>query len=60
MIALNQNKDDKKKNIMRLNMLAIRDEEFHIGEEIVVLECKYIGKPFLDARWKKDVKNFKK
>lgn len=56
MIALNQSREDKKKSIMRVSMLVVRDDQFYVDEEMVVLECKEIGKPYLDARWKKDVK----
>jgi hypothetical protein len=59
MLALNQTKDDKKKQVMRVGMLAVRDEEFHIDNEVIVLQCLKIGKPILFSRWKKDVRGLK-
>lgn len=56
MLALNQDKEDKRNQIMRISSLGIRDAEFHIGDEICVLECKAIGRPFIDARWGDQVK----
>jgi replicative DNA helicase len=54
-IALNQNKEDKKKNIMRVGMMVVRDDEFHVDDEVIVLECRKIGRCFLDSRWAKNV-----
>ncbi len=56
-IALNQTKEDKKKNVMRVSMLVARDDEFHIDDEVVCLQCLKIGKPCLDSRWAKKIEN---
>lgn len=52
MIALNQTKEEKKKNIMRAGMLANRNEEFQTDDEVVCLYSYSIGKPFLQTKWK--------
>jgi replicative DNA helicase len=56
MVALNQTIDEKKAGIMRCSMLAQRHEEFYIDNEVVLLQCLAIGKPYLNSKWKKDVK----
>ena len=60
MIALNQNKEDKKKGIMRISTLVARDTDYYVDSQVIALECKAIGKPILDARWAKNVKDFQK
>ena len=58
MVGLNQNKDDKRNNIMRVKVLVHRHEFFHVDDEVIVLEHKGIGKPYLDSRFKKDVEEY--
>lgn len=55
MFALNQTKEEKKQMVMRLGALAVRNEEFQIDDEVVVLYQYGIGKAYLDSKWKKDV-----
>lgn len=54
-IALNQSKEDKRNNIMRVKVLVARDDEFYTDDEVIVLECRKIGKCYIDSRWAKDV-----
>lgn len=55
MVALNQTRDEKKANIMRLGMVVGRSEEFHIEEEVAVAYQYGIGKAYLDSRWNKEI-----
>ena len=55
-IALNQDKEDKKNNIMRVKVLVSRDDVFHVDDEVIVLECREVGRCYVDSRWSKDVK----
>ncbi|MGD8707120.1 MAG: DnaB-like helicase C-terminal domain-containing protein [Nitrosopumilaceae archaeon] len=55
MIALNQSKENKENNVMRLGSLVVREEEFFVGEEVLVAYQYGIGKAYLDSRWEKDV-----
>lgn len=55
MMALNQNRDDKKINLMRCSMLASRSEEFQISDEVFCLYQYGIGKVCLDNKWKDEV-----
>lgn len=57
MISLNQTNEDKKRGFMRVGTLALRDDEFFVDNEVIVLQCLPIGKPYLDSRFKKEVKN---
>ncbi len=57
MFALNQNKEDKKRGVMRVGALVLRDDDFHIDNEVIALQCLAIGKPCLDSKWKYKVKN---
>jgi replicative DNA helicase len=52
MMTLNQSKEEKKRGIMRISMLANRNEEFQTDDEVVCLYNYSIGKPFLHSRWK--------
>ncbi|MCK9281510.1 MAG: hypothetical protein M0P71_12870 [Melioribacteraceae bacterium] len=54
-MALNQSREDKKNSIMRVSMLVARDDEFHVDDEVIVLECRSIGKVCLDSKWAKNV-----
>lgn len=49
MIALNQTDEEKKKGVMNIGVLANRFEDFNTEEDIMVLECKKIGRPILDS-----------
>lgn len=55
MISLNQTKEEKKDNIMRVGVLAERFGEFHVDDEVAVLHHFGIGRAVLDSKWKKDV-----
>ncbi len=57
-IALNQNREDKRNNIMRVGVLVKRDDNFLTDDEVVVLQCLEIGKPCLDSRWAKKIEEF--
>lgn len=57
MIALNQTKEEKQQQVMRLSVLANRNEEFHTEDELTVLYNYAIGKAYLDSRWKKQKKS---
>jgi len=53
MMALNQNKEEKRKQIMRISMLANRNENFQTEEEVTVIYQYAVGKAHLDSTWKK-------
>ncbi len=55
MLGINQKKEEKKKGIARLMVLANRQDEFFIDDEIVILQCLNIGKSLLDSKMKKFV-----
>jgi replicative DNA helicase len=54
MIGLNQNKDEKKAGLMRLQTLAHRHEQF-VLDEVLVTQNLNIGKPVLDSKFAKQV-----
>ena len=49
MYGLNQNPEEKKIGIMRLNAIVIRDDDFSITDQITILQRLQIGKPFLGS-----------
>ena len=55
MIALNQTKEEKKNQVMRVGVLAERDDEFHVEDEVVILQQFAMSKAIIDSRWSKDV-----
>lgn len=55
MMALNQTREDKQMNLMRLSMLASRNEEFQVDDEVFCLYNYGIGKACIDTRWKNEV-----
>jgi intein/homing endonuclease len=54
MLGINQKKDEKKKGLARIIVLANRADEFFVDDEIAILQCLNIGKPLLDSKMKKD------
>jgi hypothetical protein len=56
MFSLNQDKDDKRKGIMRIKIMAQRHDSFLGDDQVIVLQNLAIGKPYLDSRFKEDVK----
>lgn len=55
MFSLNQDKEDKKKGIMRIKIMAQRHDSFHSDDQVIVLQNLAIGKPYLDSRYGDDV-----
>jgi hypothetical protein len=53
-ISLNQSEEEEEKNILRVKTLLERDAKRTI-EEIIVLECREIGRIYLDSRKKSEV-----
>lgn len=49
MIGLNQTSEEKRKGIMRVSQMIVREDEFDIDKEVHVLQCLNIGRPFLDS-----------
>jgi len=49
LFGLNQTEEEKAKGVMIVNILASRFEDFNPKDEITVLECKKIGRPYLDS-----------
>ena len=45
MIALNQTPDEKKKEIMRLNFIVLREDEFSVRNFVHVAECRGLANP---------------
>lgn len=55
MVALNQSKEEKQKQIMRANVIVSRSEEFSMLDEAVCLYNYGIGQAFLDSKKKEEV-----
>lgn len=53
MISLNQNAEERKQHIMRVKVLAARDDYFNQDQDVEVLYQYAIGKPILDSRIKR-------
>ncbi len=54
MLALNQTPEEKRKGLMRIGQLVVREDEFDTDRDVVVLQCLAIGRPFLgsyEKRW---------
>ena len=49
LMGLNQMPDEKRKGIMRINNIVVRDDEFDITQNVKVLQCLQIGRPFLGS-----------
>jgi hypothetical protein len=49
MYGLNQSPEEKQIGIMRVNELVIRDGAFDRMNQIKILQCLEIGRPFLDS-----------
>lgn len=49
MYGLNQDEDEKKIGIMRINALVIREDEFSITNQVTILQRLQIGRPFLGS-----------
>jgi desulfoferrodoxin (superoxide reductase-like protein) len=54
-IGLNQTPDEKEKQIMRINIIHSRDEDFNRKEMFLSLECRDIGKVLIDTMNMKNV-----
>lgn len=54
MIAINQNKVDRKINSVRIEQLAERDGRRNY-RQVLVLQCLEIGRPFVDSRYEDEV-----
>jgi len=48
MIGINQTSDERKKKLVRLNLIVHRHKEIE-DEEVVVLQCLKLGQPMLDS-----------
>lgn len=48
-IGLNQTPDEKRRGIMRLNWIVLREGEFFSEREVVVLQCLQVGCPIIDS-----------
>jgi len=55
--GLNQTEDEKETGIMRVNCLVSRDNFFTSKNFVYVLECRDIGKIYLDSRHQWEIKN---
>jgi len=49
MYGLNQTWEEKRKGIMRINQLVVREDDFDIGNEVHVLQRLQIGRPFIGS-----------
>jgi hypothetical protein len=45
---------------MRCAVMVARNDDFLISKEIIVTQNLFIGKPFLDSRWRYEVSNYVK
>lgn len=48
-IALNQRPDEKRRGILRAKFLKVRDDDFTVLKEFVILQQLKLGKPYLDS-----------
>lgn len=51
LFGLNQTKEDKEDNLMRLSVIAHRHEEFNFKGEVAVLQSLALGQPLLFSGW---------
>ena len=49
MYGLNQTVEEKRKGLMRLNKLVVREDEFTVLDQVTVLQCLQIGRPYVGA-----------
>jgi len=49
MYGLNQTVEEKRKGLMRLNKLVIREDEFTVLDQVTVLQCLQIGRPCIGS-----------
>ena len=47
--ALNQTPNEKERGIMRLGSLLVREDDFSVLNEVKVLQCLQIGRPYLSS-----------
>lgn len=52
-LTLNQTEQEKKKGVMRINILVERSGKGASKGEVVVLQCLDLGQPFIDSEWNK-------
>lgn len=55
MIVINQTKEEYKQGVSRLSILKERDDRRYV-EEVVVLQCLDIGRPYIDCQLRRNVK----
>lgn len=48
-LALNQTPQEKERGIMRIGSLLAREDDFSLLQEVKVLQCLQIGRPYLDS-----------
>jgi len=58
MIAINQKKEEKLKNIARISLLVNREDAFHVNNQVIVLQNLDMGKPYLDSRLDQDCEDY--
>lgn len=49
MLSLNQNDDEKKNGIMRMNWIVLRESEFHADKTLWIAQCIPIGKAMVQT-----------
>jgi hypothetical protein len=49
MYGLNQNSEEKRLGVMRINSMVVRDDDFIITDQVKVLQRLQIGRPFLGS-----------
>ncbi len=54
MFGLNQTKSEKRRGVMRINMIANRHEDYDEAQTVYVLQNYDRGLPILDSEWKND------
>lgn len=50
-LGLNQTPIDKRRGIMRINVVAYRHDDFDIRRQIIVLQSLKLGQPFIDSEY---------
>ena len=51
MLGLNQTDEDKRRGIMRINWLVLREGEYKVTHMVKILQCLQIGKPMIASYW---------
>ena len=60
MFALNKSDEDKKNQLARFAALVLREVDYNMDDEVYVLQCLDIGRPFLGSFTPRKLKELEK